>query len=209
MVYLIYLLPTEINDNVLLNIGCFDLAVVHKRFWVASKLFDVSDFNEIMDLFNTHFNISESILMNIIDYFSVDVKVNVLKYACRKGHDKVVAQLLKDPRVDPSTNNNEAISLATFYGKLDVVQLLLADPRVDPSDEDNYAIRTASFHGYYTVVKELLSDHRVDPTARDNYAIRCASENGYSTVVSLPLADPRIDPSAQDNIVKKVYNFLI
>ena len=52
------------HDLSITYIGCFDLAVVHKRFWVTSKLFDI----EIIDT-NNYFNcpkVSECDLMNII-----------------------------------------------------------------------------------------------------------------------------------------------
>ena len=51
--------------------------------------------------------------------------------------------LLSDPRVDPSTENQEAIREACGRGHTEVVKLLLADPRVDPSAEDHEAIRLA------------------------------------------------------------------
>ena len=138
MVYLISLLPTEINDNILLILDTFDLAVVHKRFWVASKLFDIeiikSDANH---LHISHPKVSECDLMNIINYFSIDTISNVFKYACKMGYSMIVKKLLADPRVDPSTADNFAICRASYHGKEDVKQLLLADPRVDPSADDN------------------------------------------------------------------------
>ena len=108
MVYLISLLPVEINDDILIILDTFDLAIVNKRFWAASKLFDIEIINRDVNMLNSP-KISECDLMNIINYFSIDVKSNVFKYACKNGYDKIVRLLIADPRVDPAANNNEAI----------------------------------------------------------------------------------------------------
>ncbi len=124
---------------------------------------------------------------------------NLFQFVSQEGFDAVVGLLLADPRVDPSTQDNEAIRWASKKGHLDVVQLLLADPRVDPSVQDNYAIQWASECGHDAIVRLLLADPRVDPSARDNFAICVASGQGHDAVVQLLLGDPRVDPSARDN----------
>ena len=111
----------------------------------------------------------------------------------------IVNQLLEDPRVDPSANNNYAIRLASEHGHIAVVNRLLEDPRVDPSAYFNYAIQWASELGHGAVVNRLLEDPRVDPSANSNYAIGLASEHGHSAIVNRLLEDPRVDPSAYDN----------
>ena len=40
---MIYLLPTELSDNILIYLGDFNLAVAHHRFWAASQLFDIEN----------------------------------------------------------------------------------------------------------------------------------------------------------------------
>jgi ankyrin repeat protein len=107
--------------------------------------------------------------------------------------------LLHDPRVDPSTFNNEAIIKAICKGHTEIVRLLLQDERVDPSARDNIAIWYASQGGHAEVVRLLLADPRVDPTALDNFAIRHASQHGHTEIVRLLLQDERVDPSELDN----------
>ena len=98
-----------------------------------------------------------------------------LCYASMNGHLEVVRVLLKDSRVDPSADNNQAIQFASENGHLEVVRELLKDSRVDPSANNNYAIQDASENGHLEVVRELLKDSRVDPSADNNWAIREAS----------------------------------
>ena len=88
--------------------------------------------------------------------------------ASEYGNLEVVKMLLKDPRIDPSAYNKEAIRVALRNERLEVVKLLLQDPRVDPSAKDNEAIRYASDNGQLEVVKLLLQDQRVDHSATDN-----------------------------------------
>ena len=59
----------------------------------------------------------------------------------KNGYLEIVQELLKDNRVDPSANNNDAIQWASGNGHLEVVEELLKDNRVDPSANDNYAIQ--------------------------------------------------------------------
>jgi hypothetical protein len=73
----------------------------------------------------------------------------------------LVKLLLTDSRIDPSANDQLAISSASFHGHPEIVKLLLADPRVDPSTHDQWPIRVASDNGRADVVK-LLLDQRVD-----------------------------------------------
>jgi hypothetical protein len=56
-----------------------------------------------------------------------------------------VKLLLADDRVDPATDNNYAIGLASYSGHLAVVKLLLADERVDPSALVTFAITMTGF----------------------------------------------------------------
>ena len=43
----------------------------------------------------------------------------------------LVKLLLKDPRINPSDQDNRAIKQALSHGHIRIIKLLLADPRVD------------------------------------------------------------------------------
>ena len=186
--YLIYLLPQEINDEILITIGNFDLAmqfaISFKRFWAASQLY------------NCEMDISQEILMNLICYFDVNTKNDIVVVASKNGYDKIVKILLSDSRIDPSANNNAAIRWASQFGRKAVVELLLSDSRVDQTTNNNYAINVAAANGHEAVVRMLLDDPQLDTS---NRAIGEASKNGHIEVVAMLLIDPRIDPSNYDN----------
>lgn len=57
-----------------------------------------------------------------------------------QGHLNVVELLMKDTRVNPADQRNEAIILASMKGHLAIVKRLMEDVRVDPSDQDNTPI---------------------------------------------------------------------
>src|SRR5690606_22259310 len=84
-----------------------------------------------------------------------------LSYVAWNGLLKVVQELLKDKKVDPSAVHNQAIREASSSGHLEVVRELLKDKRVDPSALNNNAIQEASLKGHLEVVRELLKDKRV------------------------------------------------
>jgi hypothetical protein len=103
--------------------------------------------------------------------------------------------LLKDKRVDPAANENEAFLLACRSSRTGIVKELLQDKRVDPSADSNFAIRWASFEGETEIVKALLKDKRVDPSAMNNAAIQWASEEGHFEVVQELLKHKDVDPA--------------
>ena len=94
-------------------------------------------------------------------------------WASENGYLQNVQKLLRDNRVNPSANDNNAIRWAS-KGHSGVVKELLKES-VDPSANHDYAIRYASNYRHLKVVEELLKDNRVDPSANDNYAIQWAS----------------------------------
>jgi ankyrin repeat protein len=113
-------------------------------------------------------------------------------------NDKILAtiSLLKDPRIDPSVDNNFAIRHAAKRGHSQTVKILLQDSRVDPSADNNYAIQYSSWYGHEEVVEMLLKDRRVDPSVDHNDALLRASDSGYKEIVEMLLKDRRVNPSA-------------
>jgi hypothetical protein len=77
-------------------------------------------------------------------------------WAIENNKKVVVASLLKDSRIDPTSYNHHAISIACAKGYKDIVELLLQHKRADPSVNENYAIRYASYCGFTEIIKLLL-----------------------------------------------------
>jgi ankyrin repeat protein len=80
-----------------------------------------------------------------------------------RGSSKRVNEALEDTKIDPSTNNNEALKTAVRYGHISITKCFLEDNRVDPSDNDNEAFRIAVRYGHLLIAQLLLKDSRVDP----------------------------------------------
>ena len=90
------------------------------------------------------------------------------------GNPDVIELLLKDERVNPADNHNEALYQAAKNNNVDAVKKLMEDPRVNPADakesldknynivyEDNYIIYEAAANQAFAAVEELLKDPRV------------------------------------------------
>ncbi len=80
-----------------------------------------------------------------------------------------VERLLKDPRVDPSANDQAAIKWSAYCGYTDIMEILLQDPRVDPSVNNQSALLCAVPNGMLTTVERLLMDTRVDSSVIPNF----------------------------------------
>ena len=141
--------------------------------------------------------------------------------ASQNGHARVVAELLKDDRVDPAAHDNYAIRAAAKLGRDKVVQVLLSSDKVDPGADDNAAIRIAAHEGHLDTVRVLMSDPRVDPSAFDCEAVALAAKRDRQDIVQLLLQHPKCqlqdikvgrvyfpsDPSAHDNFALRYAAF--
>jgi hypothetical protein len=109
-----------------------------------------------------------------------DFQFFAIRYYSEKGDKDAVERLLKEARLDPSVENNEAIRIASKLGNTDVVQILVEDIRVDPTALDNDAICLACSNGHLDTVKVLLKSPQVTlcrPGFALNGAIVEATEN--------------------------------
>jgi len=82
------------------------------------------------------------------------------------GRVEVVKELLKDPRVNPVNQNNEAIM--TLENRHDVIEVLLKDSRVHSVERNEWNERLASMTGYVEIDKEpLFGGIKKSPVARN------------------------------------------
>ena len=99
------------------------------------------------------------------------LKENQLIKAVNNNDLSTVKNLLKDKKIHPQKDNNDALYIASQNGYLDIVKLLLKDKRVDPSNHSNQHFRVAAIFGHFNVALILLNDKRVNPTDCNNQAI--------------------------------------
>lgn len=100
-----------------------------------------------------------------LDYVDELLKYNISEYytdmalrtASRYKNVEIVNRL-QDPRVNPASDNNQAIRNASVSGHLNVVNRLLQDPRVNPTIYDNEAVKLAYRNGHQDVVNRLLQE---------------------------------------------------
>lgn len=118
-----------------------------------------------------------------------------LRVALLRKHRAVVELLLRDPRVDPSADDNFLLVWACENCDWNLLHCLLDDPRVDPSARSSKALQNAARSGRLPLVDRLLSDPRVCISVPANGALVVAAENGHDAVVERLLADPRITPT--------------
>ena len=118
--------------------------------------------------------------------------------AAENGHLEIVELFLKDPCVDPSSNENYAIQHSSRNGHVKVVSLLLKDPRVDPTADKNFAVRSASTENHLEVVKLLLSDPRVkfDEVIKEGDKFGRNGDIGLLTKIKAELDE--VKPQTQD-----------
>ena len=80
--------------------------------------------------------------------------------ACVVGHRRVVYSILKEDRVDPSIQDNQALISACKYHNIKILRMLLRDTRVDPTARGGLALALATGRGYSRTVALLTSDPR-------------------------------------------------
>jgi len=121
-----------------------------------------------------------------------------IRWASEQGWVAAVHYLLRDARVDPSTDDQYAIRVAAARRHWAIVECLMRDERVSASGIARLAVAMAQSHGDATAVDRVLGDERVDPSALRQHAIWRACGQGQLAVVDRLLRDERVDPSANE-----------
>ena len=141
------------------------------------------------------------------------------------GNPDVIELLLKDERVNPADNHNEALYQAAKNNNVDAVKKLMEDPRVNPADakesldknynivyEDNYIIYEAAANQAFAAVEELLKDPRVKVKKTLQMLISKISKVGTSEkakenwlkMIEIILSKPKIHEELSDKEIDKI-----
>ena len=104
---------------------------------------------------------------------------------------EIVADMLADPRIDPTDENERALVSACYNANHEALALLLADGRADPTFDNNLALIASIRHP--DCLELLLDDGRADPSADDNRALDRATTQDEYEAVKLLLEDVRVD----------------
>jgi ankyrin repeat protein len=142
---------------------------------------------------------------------------NAVRFASEESHVEIVKLLLNDPRVDhtavsfmgnlemvkfllentsidPSINDNAALTNAVYKNKTEIVRLLINDPRVKLVNSNNITCDKAPFYSgtmNNEIFKILVKDMQFDPSS-EHYISSVISNNNIEIIKTL-LQDPNID----------------
>ncbi|CAH6419506.1 Hypothetical protein POVR2_LOCUS8 [uncultured virus] len=113
---------------------------------------------------------------------STSVLNSSLASACSVGNLETVEMLLAVTRIDPASNDNQAIISAGTSNSAEIVRLLLACKQVNPAARKQLAILTAVDSGSVAVVRALLADKRVNPSIKKSESFVRACSLGHLEV---------------------------
>lgn len=202
-----YMLDDSSRSNVAIYL--LSIAIRKKHIEIAKKILNVPKLDITLENNIVFFTACEVDSLPIVHYLLGDVRMDPdvdLRYrgiseAIKYNHSKVITEIVKEGKIDPSVQNNYIIYYACKIGNLELVVELLKDKRIDPCNPNDMItpLGIACEKGHLEIVKELLKDKRVDPAEMDNIAIRRACTYGNLQVVKELLKDKRVDPSALEN----------
>lgn len=116
--------------------------------------------------------------------------------ACEECNIGVVKEFLSHENVDPSLNNNKALTEVASNGCVELLKLLLDDKRTNLKVNLDFALLEASIQNHPTVVRTLVCDVGVDPSVFDDMPFRQACMFGNVENVRMMLDDDRVDPTS-------------
>ena len=179
----------------------------------AERNYIINNYKSVSNALNTAINTNNiSLLYKLID-LGINTGINnneAIILASSIGNKEAVEVLLNSEFVDPSAQNNKALSSAIVNNHIDIVELLLEDvlkhPLRERVDLDEVTLILA-IHAKNLEMVQLLLDYGADPSlpykllhARQaTYPIIEASKLCLTDMVELLLSDARIDPSVNNN----------
>lgn len=119
---------------------------------------------------------------------------------------KSLKKLLSERKIDPTENNNFALSYACEKGLINIVKILLLDDRINPTCNLSNSLRKASENGHTEVVKLLINDNRVDPFIYNGISLFLAIKNDNQDTADLFL-DKKYTPYIKNTFFSYLNDF--
>lgn len=104
-------------------------------------------------------------------------------------------RIMRDPDIDPSCNDNDALLCACKLENIQMIGRLLLDKRVNPASNYNILLSTICKIGDVLILERLLQDERVDPSMHNGWVLDIACQYGHIEIVKRLLQHPKIDPT--------------
>lgn len=158
---------------------CISVAIINNNTQLVSKLLTLPGVDPTVH--DSQFNPEEvAALLSRQE----DASTSLLHIACSDHHNlDIVTELMNHPSIDPSINNNWAITSATTSGHHKMVEQLLRDSRVSVGMDDNYLLRYCVDHLDDNMLQLLLSHRDANPLASQGYPLmKCVRESKHATL---------------------------
>lgn len=123
---------------------------------------------------------------------------------CEYGWLDLLDLLLRDGRLNPADNADQALIVACVNSQSDCVRRLLEDPRVSANARNDFCFRHVCQDSNHELIDLFLANDQVNPGARDDEALIEASASGNLALVQRLLTLPRVHPEARDNFALRV-----
>jgi hypothetical protein len=153
-------------------------------------------------------SISEEKIVEILQILLADERVDPLSNECEaveKAASHGQALVLKFLATIPGMIiTSAALTVSAECGHVECVAYLLTLPQISPSDPEYPSpIIAACRKGHLDVVRKLLMDKRCDPSYRSDYALRVACHFKHAEIVKVLLAHPLVDVTSRNNSAVK------
>lgn len=108
----------------------------------------------------------------------------------------LIVDMIKDKRIDPSSNDNILIKNATDNGFSHIICILLGDERVNPFINNNYVLKKSIKCNYNDVIKKILRHPNFQINDNSNVFLTACK---YGNLDSISLLFAYYDPSYNNN----------
>lgn len=112
-----------------------------------------------------------------------------------EGNADIVIYLLELPGVDPTDNNNAALTVACKFMRYGIVDILISDPRVQINDNEHPVIEYAASNGRLDVLKRLIGGETKFRSFDVYSVLREAAMNNQCETVQFLLTQTSVDPA--------------
>ena len=132
----------------------------------------------------------------------------ILKKIIRMDNEKKIILFLKNEKINPSHNNNEALIISSENGYLNSVTALFKYESVLSASNIELSFALAAQNGHIDIIKLFIKSLQLDPSLHFNWAIYNAHKNNHTHIINYLWKDQRIKKTIIKNHLN-IYNEII
>jgi ankyrin repeat protein len=147
----------------------FTVACQNGRIEIVKFLLQIEMVQTLGDINSGLLHAATGGYFEIVELLSKNSRVDAdtlnlaFRNACLKNHTRVVDVLLKDSRIEPDYNDNDALVQAVTEWKFELAHILMNDSRVDPCARDYMLVRHVILHTRKHFHNLFLKHPKVNP----------------------------------------------